>query len=174
VERKGKRSSLLRLGGTFRSPGWGKNFDRVTLSAYYRFPAAPPWTGGGREAFPLGLSRLSFTVDRNLQEDGGPVTYEALLGLRLWFLGAAFSGTLEEGAGKAAGELSWYPGKFQFRAKLGWAMEGGGEDSWEASIYGALRWKWGRISLKIAASESFAAPENFTYTLSCRLEKPRR
>jgi hypothetical protein len=172
VERKVKKSSLLRLDGTLKSPGWGETFDLFSLSAYYRFPAAPLWKGGGG-AFPLRLSRLSFAVNRSLREGERPQSYEALLGLRLWFLGAAFSGTFGGGAGKAAGELSWYPGKFQFRAKLGYTMEGG-EKSWDASIYGAFRWKWGRVSLKVAAAEPMTDPENFTYTLSFRLEKPRR
>jgi hypothetical protein len=74
IEWKGSRSSLFRFSTTLRSPGIGEAFNRGSAGVYYRFPAPAP---AGRSssknavanehgaAFPLRVSRISLTADRN-------------------------------------------------------------------------------------------------------------
>jgi hypothetical protein len=69
---------------------------------------------------------------------------------------------------KTAGELSWSPGVFQFRTRLGCEIKAAKEEIWETSFSAAIRFKPGRFSLKIASPDF---PEEWNCTLSWRLEK---
>ena len=65
IERKGARGSFFRSGTVFRGPGLGEDFDRSSTNVYYRF-AAPDKRAG--ESFPLRLSRVSLSADRNASD----------------------------------------------------------------------------------------------------------
>jgi hypothetical protein len=72
IEWKGVRGSLFRFNTSLRGPGMEKNFDRSSTGIYYRFPApagrgASNTAGGG---FPLRVSRISFSMDRNAVNRG--------------------------------------------------------------------------------------------------------
>jgi hypothetical protein len=69
---------------------------------------------------------------------------------------------------KAAGELSWSPGAFQFRARLGCEVNKTKEELWETSFSAAVRFRRGRFSLKIASPDF---PGEWNCTISWRLEK---
>jgi hypothetical protein len=73
---------------------------------------------------------------------------------------------------KAGCELTWSPGIFQFRTKWGYAvsakaLEATGEGQWDSSFSAAVRFKYGRFSVKAAAP---AFPEKWHYTVAWRLE----
>jgi hypothetical protein len=68
-------------------------------------------------------------------------------------------------------EFTWSPNKFQFKSKIGYTNEVKNEDEnkekWDFSISSALRFKYGRLSLK-AASADF--PQKWSMTASWRME----
>jgi hypothetical protein len=72
-----------------------------------------------------------------------------------------------EAAG-AGGEISWSPGIFQFRAKLGYEAARSKAGLWEISATAAIRLKPGRLSVKILSP---AFPGGWNCTVSWRLEK---
>jgi hypothetical protein len=116
-------------------------------------------------------------------------------------LGAALSGTVTgvapemlspfpvPSAGRfdsahASTELSWspsgrplcIPGTFQLKTHAGYTIRIKKEPFWDASFSAVLRFKYGRISVKAAASElserkPFLNPGVWDYTISWRLEK---
>jgi hypothetical protein len=65
LEWYGKRSSVLRLNTSLRSPGFGEAFNRSASSVSWRFPA-PAKNSAGL----LRLTRLSLNADRNAPESG--------------------------------------------------------------------------------------------------------
>jgi hypothetical protein len=67
---------------------------------------------------------------------------------------------------KAAGEITWSPGIFQFKARAGYGIKHEKEGAWETSFSAALRFKRGRFNLK-ASSPDF--PGEWNYTVSWRL-----
>jgi hypothetical protein len=69
---------------------------------------------------------------------------------------------------KAAGELSWSPGIFQFRTKAGYGIKNEKEGIWETSFSTAVRFKPGRFSVKIASPDF---PDEWNYTIAWRVEK---
>ncbi|MDR0876889.1 MAG: hypothetical protein LBN21_02465 [Treponema sp.] len=141
-EWQGPRSSLARFNTSLRAPAIGKDFDRSSTTLYYRFPLRPAGskTGPGDTAFPLRITRVSLTADRNaVNRDKIIDGLDAKMGLSLHLpflnvpLGLSLSGSAdwlsqwETGAAapfpypftqypqtfnsaKASGELSWSPG----------------------------------------------------------------
>ncbi|MDR1238812.1 MAG: hypothetical protein LBK27_01740 [Treponema sp.] len=69
---------------------------------------------------------------------------------------------------KAAGELSWSPGIFQLKAKAGYGIKNEKEGIWETAFSTAVRFKPGRLSVKISSPDF---PDQWTYTVSWRVEK---
>ena len=69
---------------------------------------------------------------------------------------------------RAGGEISWSPGIFQFKTKLGYTAAMDKEGKWDTAFSAGIRFKPGRLSVK-AASEDF--PDKWNCTISWRLEK---
>jgi hypothetical protein len=216
LEWYGRRGSLFRLGTSLRAREWGENFYRSSTTLYYRFPGRPAakkkTDAAFLDDFPLGISRLSLSAERNAA-DLRKVTdsLDASLGLALYpveavsrgsprrmpvwktplHLSLSFSldGSFSHGeaalgelpppypvpAGpyrfesvKGSGELSWSPGVFQFRTKLGYGVKNGKEEVWEGSAGAALRFRPGRLSVKVASPDF---PGKWVYTITWRVEK---
>jgi hypothetical protein len=109
-------------------------------------------------------------------------------GLLSYPVGIAFSGSLKSAAAgeaspppypvpqnpyrfdsaKAAGELIWSPGVFQFRTKAGYGIKNEKEGIWETSFSTAVRFRPGRLSVKVLSPDF---PGQWTYTVSWRVEK---
>jgi hypothetical protein len=200
----GKRSSLLRVQTSLRSPGFGEAFNRSASSLSWRLPA-PGKTGGA----PLRLTRISLGADRNAVDPeqildslslGAGFSLNprffvkadsASAGGRFFFnspVGLSFSGSLKglaaaegrrpspyplpqypyafDSAG-AAGELSWSPGIFLFRTRLGYELKKAKEGVFETSVSAALRFKPGRLSLKVSSPDF---PGEWNATLAWRVE----
>jgi hypothetical protein len=196
LERLGTRSGLYRLSGEFRGStdprrgfpsawGWGETFEQGLVSLYLR-PSTRPLK---KSALPWGFSRASLSLDRDGRirektEDTVKGTINFNLGpVRTGFSGAytALTAFTEErppplplppafgdfSSAKIAGEISWSPGIFQFRAKLGYTAKKDKESLWDTSFYGAAKiGKQGRWSFKIAAPDF---PREWNYTISWRL-----
>ncbi|GHV05177.1 hypothetical protein FACS189485_11760 [Spirochaetia bacterium] len=82
-------------------------------------------------------------------------------------------GDYEFNSAKTAGELTWSPGIFQFRAKAAYVMKPKKDGIWDLAFSAAVKtpgagpyWKPGRISLKIAFPDF---PEKWDLTVSWRL-----
>jgi hypothetical protein len=186
IERKGKRSSLFRASGSFRSPAAGEAFERSSMGLYYRFPASAPRSKAG--SFPLRIRRVTLNAGKNASDrkkinDG----VDASLGLSLnplninlatsidwlarsdeppspfpFFPPGAFNST------KTSCELLWSPGIFQFRTRWGYTAYAKKDNQWEASVSAAARFKHGRFSVKFAWP---VFPDKWNCTLSWRVEK---
>jgi hypothetical protein len=188
IEYKGARNSLFKADTVLRGPHLGGEFNRSSSDLYYRFPAR-------RDSFPVRLTKISFSADRNavnLQKiiDG----YGGNLGLAVAMpkvktgsLGVAFSGSVKGlsssetpspypvsfdswvfNNASANCELSWSPLNLQIKSKVGCTCHANKEDDWDISLYAAIRFKRGRLSIK---AESPDFPEKWNWTVSWRLEK---
>jgi hypothetical protein len=118
---------------------------------------------GGRAAWtraPLSLS-LSFSVDGSFSPG------ETALGdlPQPWPVPA---GSYNFESAKTSGELSWSPGVFQFKTRLGYEIKDGKEETWEGSASAALRLKPGRLGVRVSSPDF---PEKWEYSVSWRLEK---
>jgi hypothetical protein len=69
---------------------------------------------------------------------------------------------------KAAGELQWSPGIFQFRVKLGWGVKSNKDEVWETTASAGVRFKRGRLSVKVSSPDF---PDTWNYTVSWQIEK---
>ena len=69
---------------------------------------------------------------------------------------------------KASCEITLSPGIFQFRTKWGYSVSAKKDGQWDASLSAAMRFKHGRLSVKIASPEF---PDEWNCTLSWRVEK---
>jgi hypothetical protein len=185
LERLGTRSSLFKIAGDFRGPALGEPFEQGSLSLYFR----PPSQSKKKKVLPQGLSRMSLSFGRDGRtREKTKDTAEASVGFNLGPLRATFSGAYTAltvfdpdddlfplpwppafgvyDSAKVSGEISWSPGIFQFRAKLGHTMRKEKESLWDAMVYGSARiGKHSRLSLKIAAP---VFPREWNYTLSWR------
>jgi hypothetical protein len=69
---------------------------------------------------------------------------------------------------KTACEFLWSPGIFQLRNRWAYTVFENKENQTEASLSGAVRFKNGRLSVRVASPDF---PEKWNYTVSWRLEK---
>ena len=197
LEYKGKGSGLFRLNTTLRGPGLGEKFNRSSSGIYYRFPAPDKKKGANTRTFPLRVSRISLTADRNAVKPEKIVDgISGTLGLSLSLfpnyiknpLGINISGGVQGvcssnetpspyplpqypyrfDSAKASGELSWSPGPFQFKTKWGYKASAKKEGQWDSSFSAAFKFKPGRFSVKVA-SPNF--PDDWNCTLSWHIEK---
>jgi hypothetical protein len=67
---------------------------------------------------------------------------------------------------KAAGEISWSPGVFQFKTKTAYIIKAQKEGIWDLSFSAAIHGKPGRLSFKVASPDF---PEKWDFTISWRL-----
>jgi hypothetical protein len=196
VEKRGRRSSLLRFSALFRGSGEeGEHFNRGELGFYYR-PPAP--------SSPFGLTRVFADLKRD-SRDPAEVLDSAGAGLGLKFgpLGsvseAKLSGSWNAGTSpdlslqipetyrfeslRLQETLNWtlrVPGVSQklgnihCKAGAGYTLAEGKEAVWDGSLSAYIQGRWfsgtkktSRFSVKIA-SEDF--PEKWAYTLSWRVQ----
>jgi hypothetical protein len=105
--------------------------------------------------YPLGIN-LTASVKELGSADEAPAPYPF------------FPANQEFDSAKVSGELLWSPGVFQFRTKWGYTAYAKKDNPWDASISSAVRFKYGRFSMKLAWP---TFPEKWNITLSWRLEK---
>jgi hypothetical protein len=100
-EWKGTRSSLFRFSTTLRGPGLGEDFNRSSTGVYYRFPAPSARAAG---TFPLRVTRISFSADRNASETKKILdSVEGTLGLSLNLPGVPLPGFSRQSSGADSG-----------------------------------------------------------------------
>ncbi|GHT87711.1 hypothetical protein FACS1894137_15310 [Spirochaetia bacterium] len=187
LERRGKRSSLIKVSSTLRAGGIGEAFYKSSTLFYYHFPTAPV-----KSVHLFWPSRVSLTINRDAEnpekiEDG----FKVLGGFRLWKLPLVFQAAL---TGLCAAENPLpYPGadypynfesaKFsaeasyalkirrfkplQFKTKLGYTMKKNGETPVETSLSVTTQGKWGRFNIKTSAGDF---PRDWALSVSWRLE----
>jgi hypothetical protein len=111
--------------------------------------AATAAAAGHRGFFnsPLGFSLSGTVKGRTAAAPGSPHAFES--------------------AG-AAGEISWQPGFFQFKTRAACEWKKTPEATWEVSASAAVRFRSGRLTVKIAAPDF---PGEWNGTVSWRLEK---
>jgi hypothetical protein len=187
LERLGTRSGLFRIAGDFRGPGLEEPFAQGSLSLYFR----PSSQARKKNALPQGFSRISLSLRRDgrTREKTRDIA-EASVAFNLGPLRTAFSGSYTTltvfdpedapfplplppafeayNSAKTTGEISWSPGIFQFRTRLGYTMQKEKESLWDASFYSSAKiGKHNRLSLKIAAP---VFPREWNYTFTWRFE----
>jgi hypothetical protein len=182
-EWKWQRTSFIRGGVDIRAPQPGENFDRGTLSVYYRFPSNLK-TGG---PLPFRPVRVSAEISRDARDLGKILDKaETGLGFNLGPFGLSLLGSVSGIA--EAGEpplpfpapASWefesagvsltisYPVSIlTFKAKAGYTALNKKAPIWDGYISAAIRAKPGRFSVKLSASDF---PQKWDCTLSWRLE----
>jgi hypothetical protein len=181
LERRGKRSSLLRLGISLRGPEPGASFDRGNYLFSYRFPHP---SGN----FPIHPSRVSLSLNRNGSDpEKTEDRLEGILGLSagsfrpvlsigITGLGAMKNNPLAFPAPKSftdpystafSGELGYTRGIFRIRTQLGYTVQKEKEGLWDTSLNLTVRKGAARFSLKIASPE---LPKEWTGEISWRLE----
>jgi hypothetical protein len=188
IEWKGPKNSLFKADTILRGPCFGEAFNRSSSDLYYRFQAH-------RDSFPVRLTKISFSTDRNAVNpqkiiDGyrGNLSFSIVLPkVKASSLGVALSGSVKGFSSSetpspypisfdswvfnTAGancELSWSPLNLQFKSKVGYDWYANKDDNCDISLYAALRFKHGRLSMK---AESPDFPEKWNWTVSWRLEK---
>jgi hypothetical protein len=188
IEWKGAKNSLFKADTVLRGPCLGEAFNRSSSDLYYRFPAS-------RDSFPVRLTKVSFSASRNAVNPQKIIDgYGGNLGLAITLpkvntgaLGFALSGSVKGlsssespspypvsfdswvfNNASANCELSWSPLNLQFKSKAGYAWYANKDENCDISLYAALRFKQGRLSLK---AESPDFPEKWNWTVTWRLEK---
>lgn len=190
IEWKERYSSLLRLNMVLRGSGYQENFNRSTAGIYYRFPA-----GVQNNKKPVRLTVISFSADRNaVNPQKIRDVFSGNAGLRLNLqrfginspFGINLTGSVKglsalenpslfpviderwiwESASVSC-ELTWSPDRYQFRTRVEYATYAEKEEKWGFSMYGSVRFKYGRLSIK-ASSPDF--PERWNLNISWRLE----
>ena len=193
LERFWPRSGLLRIQGTFRSTALEDGFNRGNLSVYYR-PSAPTAAERRSETFPIRFNRASISLNRDARD---PLktsdVLDAMAAYTLVPLSGSFSinlmglDNLSETNGfsglplfqpvffddfesmKISSEISFKPGIFDVRTRLGHTFRAKKDPVWDFSLnISALPGKWGRFGLRIASTDF---PERWNYTLNWRLNK---
>jgi hypothetical protein len=180
-EWKWQRTSFIRGGVELRAPQYGEDFDRGTVSVYYRFPSNLK-TGG---AFPFRPVRVSAEISRdgrNRDKVLDKAETGALFNLGPFGLGllGSVSGTSEAAipplpvpaswdfdSAKIAGTVSYPLGILALKAKAGYTASSKKDPVWDGYLSAAIQGRRGRFSLKLNAPDF---PEKWECTLSWRLE----
>ena len=195
IELKRPYNSLFRFSTVLRGPDIismpsAKGFTRSSTNFYYRFPS--PRSDDSL----IKLSRVSISIDRNA-DNHLKITDRlyGYIGVSLDLsqfglntpIGVLFSGsvrgiTVSEEAVYAYpipaqpwdfencvfyGEISFFPSKYQFKARFGYEKNSKNDEIWDFSISGAMRFKKGRLSLKLTSSR---LPDLWNFNISWRLE----
>jgi len=191
-ERYWPRSGLLRFQGVLRAPAPGDDFERASLSVYYR-PSAPTAKARRENTFPIRFSRASLGFNRDARTpEKTEDRLDAMVGFYFGPMSTVFSCVLHsktflEESGvpqggipplfrptvfetfesfKVSGELGWSPGIFNLRTRLGYTTRAEKDPIWELSLSGSFKpGKWGRLSFNISATDF---PGKWNYTLSWR------
>jgi len=197
IEWKGKGNSLFRINSILRSPNCGEVFNRSSSGIYYRFSSVknsyfpvrltvlsfsmdrnaekpqkitdgfsgkvgfsikmPEKTGDNTkkgQSSPLGVNFSGSYKGISADENPSPYPFSR----EKWIFDSA----------NASCELVWSHGLYQIRSKFGYSWYEKKDGKWEFSINMAVRFKYGRFSVK-AASPDF--PQEMSETISWRLEK---
>jgi hypothetical protein len=131
------------------------------------YPAALFTGPGGRTGGQAAWLKAPFSLSLSFSIDGSFSSGETALG-ELPQPYPIHAGPYRLKSAKTSGELSWSPGVFQFRTKLGYGVKDGKEETWEGSASAALRFRPGRLGVKVSSPDF---PEKWEYTVSWRLEK---
>jgi hypothetical protein len=185
VERSWIRSGLFRFNTVFRSPGLGEDFNRGSLSVYFR-PSAPR----GKQVPLFRFARASLGLSRNAVN---PLKTSDSLDVMAAFnfrtLRTVCTGSLDSmsvfdtkqnpfplpippffenfESAKISGEISWSIKSLQLRYKMGYTIRAEKDPIWDFSLNNSLKTgNIGRVSLKISSSDF---PDKWEYTLSWRL-----
>jgi len=195
IEWKDRYNSLFRINTVLRGPGLGEEtngafFNRSSTGIYYRFPSK------SNSNFPVRLTRVSLTADRNAvnlkKVSDGLSGYIGLsVNLANHPLGINLSGSVD-GLAVLEGSPSPYPvheesrvfdtgsvgcefvlplGIFQFRSKTGCTFYAEKGEKWDFSLSASARFRYGRLSLKAAMTDS---GEKWSWTVSWRLERQEK
>ncbi|MDR1129176.1 MAG: hypothetical protein LBL20_07685 [Treponema sp.] len=170
-EWKWKRTSFIRGGLDIRSPEFGENFDRGTVSLYYRFPSNLKTVG----FLPFRPVRVSAGISRDARNrDKIADKAETAIGFNLGPFGFGLQGSVSgvsaapaEGAvppfpapaswefdtAKISGNVSFPVSFLSFRLRAGYAAVSKKPPVWDFSLGASVRGKLGRFSLKISAPE---------------------
>jgi hypothetical protein len=161
AERRGKRSSLFRAAATLRAPALGERFHRGSLQLYHRFQTAP--AGSPRFFLP---SRASITLARDASDPENKAdSIAALWGCALGKIPLVLQGDIhgvyreargdyEFASSKLSAEASYTVKPFTFSVKPGYGVNKKREGQGEIAASAAVRGKWGRLSLKLSATDS--------------------
>ena len=187
-ERLWARSGLLRFQSVLRAPAPGEDFERGSLSVFFR-PSAPSARERRENANAVRFSRASLSFNRDARTPEKTVdTLNGLVGFHFGPLNTVFSCALnslssfEEGGEipplfrpvvfesfqsfRVLGELGFSLNVFNFRTRLGYTTRAEKDPIWEFSLNASFRpGRWGRVTLNIAATDF---PEKWNYTLSWR------
>ncbi|MCL2181175.1 MAG: hypothetical protein FWB83_08605, partial [Treponema sp.] len=189
IEWKGRYNFLVRFNTVLRSQAFGENFNRSSTGFYWRFPSS-----GGI----FRITRISLSADRNAANPAKiNDSFSAAAGFSINMrqigiqnpLGIAISGSLKgldnadwneipcpypipggtwrQESASAGCDLYWSPSIFQFRTGFGATWFAEKKEKWDFSISMAIRFGFGRLSIRAASSN---LPENWTYTVSWRME----
>jgi hypothetical protein len=175
IDRKGEKAGLFRTGFTLRGPEIGEPFDRGSGTVSYRFPSSFKFP------LPLGVSFRPGTVSLTAARDGRDRekildSIDTAVSLYLGPVRAAFNTSLDcvtdtdfydFNSFKISGELSYYTGPFQFRAKAGYTERHFKSPVWDTLWYMSIRGKPGRFSVKVSSPDF---PEKWECAFSWRSE----
>jgi len=185
-ERFWPRSGLVRFQSVLRAPAFGEDFERGSLSVFYR-PSAPSASERRENAHLVRFSRASVSFSRDARTPEKTIdTLNGLVGFNLGPFSAVFSCSLNSlsifeddndipplfrpaafesfESFKALGELVFSLRYLNLRTRLGHTTRAEKDPIWEFSLNASVRpGRWGRLSLNIAATDF---PEKWNYTLS--------
>jgi hypothetical protein len=131
------------------------------------YPAAFFTGSGGRAGGQTAWLRVPLSLSLSFSVDGSFSLGETALG-ELPQPYPVHAGSYRFESAKTSGELSWSPGIFQFRTRLGYGLKNGKEGIWEGSASTAFRFRPGRLGVRVSSPDF---PEKWEYTVSWRLEK---
>jgi hypothetical protein len=183
-EWQGRRSSLARFSTSLRAGAAGEKFDRSSTTVYYRFPLrqAGRSSGSGSTDFPLRITRVSLTADRNAVNRGKILDgLDASLGLSLKFpnldapLGFSFSGSVDGLSAWEAGAPEPSPYPFPQYPQVFNSAKTAGELSWSPrgklfNVPGTLQLK-GRLGYEVMAKKE--GKWNTSFSASARIKQGR-